>query len=223
VQLQRADSAPIPVGGVSAASNVILAGVVSDSNPGQSVQLELEARPMGEAFLGNPNYASPFVAGNTTASALVGPLVVGTGYHWQARTRNGGGGTSAWIPFPLAPPNAEDSVDFSYQGSAPPVQLVFTVQPATARFNTPIAPPVQVAAQDSTGRTSTDFTGKVTITLEPNAFGGKLGGTTTVTAVAGVGTFSNLKINRPGFSYLLRATTLQPSLTTLSASFTITR
>ena len=223
VQLQRADSSPIPVGGVSAASTVILAGIVSDSDPGQAVRLELEVKFLGQAFIGNPNYTSSFVAGNTTASVLAGPLVVGTGYHWQARTRNFGGGTSAWIPFPISPPNTEDSIDFSYQGSAPPVQIVFTVQPTTTKSNSPIAPPVQVTAQDANGLTNTDFTGNVTITLEPSLYRGKLSGTTTVAAVAGVATFSDLRINRPGFGYVLRATTLQPSLTTLSTSFTITR
>ena len=87
----------------------------------------------------------------------------------------------------------------------------------------PIAPPVVVTAQDANGQTSTGFTGTVSITLGTNLTGAKLSGTTRVTAVAGVATFSNLRIDRAGFLYTLRATTLQPPLSAVSASFSITR
>jgi hypothetical protein len=148
-------------------------------------------------------------------------LTINTNYHWQARAKDNGGATSAWVSFPISPANPETAIDFSYQVQ-PPVQLVFTVQPTTTRTHTAIVPAVQVTAQDGNGQTS-GSSGTVTITLEPNIYDGKLSGTTTVTAVAGVATFSDLSINKTGFGYRLRAITSQPSLTVVSAPFNITR
>lgn len=116
----------------------------------------------------------------------------------------------------------ETAVDFGYP-SLPPSQLVFTVQPKNAKAGLPITPPVQVTVRDSLGRTSTSFTGPVTMTLAPNLLGALLGGTTTVNAVAGVATFSNLIIDRPASGLRLRATTMQPSLTASSIAFNVGR
>lgn len=221
-QLQSGDRSPIPVGGEASSNTIVIAGLVSDST-GHTVQLEVEVQPVGQVFIGQPNYVSSLVPSNTTASATVGPLTVNTDYHWQARARNDAGGFSAWVPFPISPPNPETDTDFRYPPPAPPVQLVFTVQPTTTQVNTPIVPAVQVTALDANGQPSTGFTGVVTMTLEPSIYGGKLAGTTTVTAVAGVATFSSLSINKPGFGYRLRATAIQPSLTVVSAPFSIVR
>jgi hypothetical protein len=153
----------------------------------------------------------------------VGPVSENVGYHWQAQARDDGGRTSGWVAFPEAPGNPESDPDFTYRVLAPPVRLVFTVQPTTTRFNNPIAPPVVVTAQDANGQTSIGFTGTVTMSLNTNFAGGTLNGTTAVTAVAGVATFSDLRIDRPGILYSLRASTVQPPLSVVSASFNVTR
>ena len=134
-----------------------------------------------------------------------------------------GGRTSGWVAFPEAPGNPETDPDFTYRVLQPPVRLVFTVQPTSTRFNTPIAPPVVVTALDANGQTSIGFSGAVTMTLNTNLAGGTLLGTTTVTAVAGVATFSTLRIDKPGILYSLRASTTIPALSVVSTSFNITR
>jgi hypothetical protein len=166
---------------------------------------------------------TPLAPGNSTVTATVGPLAVNTNYHWQARAKDAAGGTGAWVPFPISPTNPETAPDFSYQIQQPPVQLVFTVQPTNTRAGVVIKPATQVTAQDINGQTSTSFSGTVTMTLETNPGFGTLSGTTTVTAVAGVATFADLSIDRTGFGYQLRATTVQPALTAVSAPFNITR
>jgi hypothetical protein len=62
---------------------------------------------------------------------------------------------------------------------------------------------VQVTARDAYGNTATGFNGSMTMAIGRNPSGGTLTGTRTVTAVNGVGTFSDLKIDRAGNGYTL--------------------
>ena len=80
---------------------------------------------------------------------------------------------------------------------------------------------IVVTARDDQGNTATWFTGNVTIGIGANPSGGTISGTVTVAAVAGVATFSNLRINKAGTGYTLTATaTGLPGAT--SAAFNIT-
>jgi len=87
-------------------------------------------------------------------------------------------------------------------------QLVFTVQPSKVLVGNAIAPAVVVTARDAFGNTATGFIDAVVMTIGrdgavlPPAI---LGGTTTVAAVSGVATFSNLTIDRTGLAYTLAA------------------
>jgi hypothetical protein len=220
-QRQSGDQTLIPVGGAAAANTILITATVNDPDPNRMLQLEVEVEPLSIAFSGLPNYSSQFVANNATAQATIGPLSVNTSYHWQARARSNAGRTSAWQSFPEPPGNPETEADFTYLLPPPPVQIVFTVQPTSTQAGVIIVPPVEVTALDSTGQVSTGFTGTVTMSIEPNIYRAKLQGTKTVSAVAGVATFSDLKINNPGFALQLRATTSQPSMTVLSAFFNI--
>jgi hypothetical protein len=221
-QRQHGDLSPIAVGGAAASDTIVITGVVSDPDASQMVQLEVEVEPLGQPFTGQPNYVSPFVPNHSSAAATIGPLVANTSYHWQARARDTAGRAGAWVSFPISPANPETDPDFGYQ-LPPAVQLVFSVQPTTTRADAVIVPAVVVTALDANGQTSTGFIGRVTMTLEPNSYGGKLGGTLTVPATGGVAVFSDLKVNKAGFGYQLRATTLQPSLIVVSDPFTVTR
>jgi len=222
-QRQSGDGTPIPIGGAAATNTVLITATMSDPDPSRLLQLEVEVAPVGIEFSGQPGHSSQFVASNTTASATIGPLSVNTSYHWQTRARNNAGRTSAWRSFPEPPGNAETEPDFSYKLLPPPVAITFTVQPTSTRAGAVFVPPVEIAALDSSGQVRTDFTGAVAMTIEPNFYGAKLQGTTTVLAVAGVATFSDLSVNRPGFGLRLRATTFQPALTAISSLFSITR
>jgi hypothetical protein len=63
-----------------------------------------------------------------------------------------------------------------------------------------------VTAQDGLGNTVTGFMGAVTIAIGSNPGGGTLSGTLTTAAVAGVATFSDLRIDKTGPGYSLTAT-----------------
>jgi hypothetical protein len=218
-QLHSSDGSPIPVGGAILENSVVLTGVVSDLDPTQSLQLEVEVHPVGQAFVDQPNYSSPFTASGKSASVTVGPLTANTGYHWQARARDNGGAMSGWVAFPEGPGNAETEADFRVQ---PPAQLAFLVQPSNAVAGTVIVPAIQVAVLDANNEVLTAFTGNVRVSIATNPSGGKLSGKTTVAAVAGVATFLGLKIDKPGIGYTLQASTTSPALTVNSTPFTIT-
>ncbi len=99
-------------------------------------------------------------------------------------------------------------------------QLVFTVEPSTAAVGVMITPAVRVSAQDALGNTNATFTGNVTVAIGTNPSAGILSGTTTVAAVAGVATFSNLSIDKIGVGYTLTANSGVLTAAT-SAAFTI--
>ncbi|HEY7686558.1 MAG TPA: Ig-like domain-containing protein, partial [Gemmatimonadales bacterium] len=104
----------------------------------------------------------------------------------------------------------------------PAVSLHYTGQPSTTAAGAQIAPAVVVTARDALGNTATSFTGLVSTTIASGPVGGAftISATPNVNAVAGVATFSNLRLNRPG-SYTLQASSgaLTPDTT---AAFTVT-
>src|SRR2546426_437514 len=89
--------------------------------------------------------------------------------------------------------------------SPPATQLAFTVQPSDALVNGTISPALQVAALDADGNPVPSFTGTIAVALGTNSTGATLSGTTSVAAVNGVATFSDLSIDRIG-TYTLQAT-----------------
>jgi hypothetical protein len=84
-------------------------------------------------------------------------------------------------------------------------KLVFSIQPSNTTAGAAVAPAVEVTALDAVGNTVTSFTGAVTIDIGTNPVGGVLSGTTTVSATAGVASFSNLSIAKSGIGYTLTA------------------
>jgi len=84
--------------------------------------------------------------------------------------------------------------------------LSFTVQPSTATQGNIITPPIQVRVADSLGNVDSTFTAAITITIGVNPVGGNLSGTTSVTPVNGVAQFGDLRIDKAGTGYVLRAT-----------------
>ncbi|MDP1892306.1 MAG: Ig-like domain-containing protein [Gemmatimonadaceae bacterium] len=101
-----------------------------------------------------------------------------------------------------------------------PTRLNVLTGPVASRAGVAL-PPVTVAAQDAAGNTIASFTGDVTVALGANPGGSTLSGTTTAKAVAGVATFSDLKLNRPGTAYTLVFSSAELSAA-VSGTFDIT-
>ncbi|HEX6746985.1 MAG TPA: Ig-like domain-containing protein, partial [Longimicrobium sp.] len=85
-------------------------------------------------------------------------------------------------------------------------KLVFSVQPSNTTAGVAISPAVKVEIQDALGNLVTTATDNVSMAIGNNPAGGTLSGTTTVAAVGGVATFSNLSIDKAGTGYTLAAT-----------------
>ena len=89
-----------------------------------------------------------------------------------------------------------------------PDSLAFVVAPVTTTAGRVIAPPIQVAVLDSFGNTVTGVTTAVTLAIRAGTgtAGAILQGTTTQSAVAGIATFADLRIDSAGTAYRLDAT-----------------
>ncbi|MGH6690797.1 MAG: beta strand repeat-containing protein, partial [Gammaproteobacteria bacterium] len=137
------------------------------------------------------------LSGTTTVTAVAGVATfpdlsinkAGTGYNLVPSAIGLSGATS--VSFNIA--------------AAPASELAFATQPGNTPAGAPVAPAVRVTARDAQGNTATDFTSAVTIAIGNNPGAGILSGGTTVTAVAGVATFSTLSIDKVGTGYTLLA------------------
>ena len=115
---------------------------------------------------------------------------------------------------------ADTSASFAINAGAAAV-LVFTVPPSTATAGAAITPQIEVTARDAQGNTAVGFTGNVLVAIGTNPAGGVLSGTTTVAAVAGVATFTDLSIDNAGVGYTLTAAATGPA-GAVSSAFDIT-
>jgi WD40 repeat protein len=79
---------------------------------------------------------------------------------------------------------------------AAPGALSFVVQPSSATAGAALSPAVAVAVRDTFGNTVTGATSAVSVAIGANPGGGTLSGTTTVNAVNGVATFSDISIQK---------------------------
>jgi hypothetical protein len=98
-------------------------------------------------------------------------------------------------------------------------KLVFKPSPSNAQAGSAFPTQPIVEAQDAGGNLVPSFNVTVTLTIASNPGGGTLSGTTTVTAIAGVATFTGLSIDKAGAGYTLQASA--GALSGTSAAFNI--
>lgn len=97
----------ILLGDTTTENIIIMTGGVSDPG-GNSVQLEVEVKPVNTEFTGTSTFLSPLVASGSTASVTYTGLSDGV-YKWRARAKNSNGATGFWQD---AGGNAENDPDF---------------------------------------------------------------------------------------------------------------
>ncbi|MGH7614203.1 MAG: beta strand repeat-containing protein [Gemmatimonadales bacterium] len=155
---------------------------------GEDVTLTIETNPGGGTLDGTTTVTA--VGGVATFDDLMLERS-GAGYRLQATAGSLSSATSAM--FTIDP--------------GPATQLAFSVEPSTLAAGTQFNPAVQVSARDALGNTADDFGGSITVAIETNPTGGTLTGASTMTAVAGVATFSTLSLDIVGVGYTFTATT----------------
>ena len=99
-------------------------------------------------------------------------------------------------------------------------KLGFFQQPSNTEVGATISPPVTVRILDATGNLIATDTR--TVTVAKNVCGGTLNGTTSVAAVTGVASFSNLSISAAGTACTLTATSSPVLTPDTSVAFNIT-
>jgi len=106
-----------------------------------------------------------------------------------------------------------------FELTLPASQLAFGPTPLPAVPGAVLGPPVTVDVEDINGSIVTSDNSLVTLAIASGPAGAVLGGTTSVAAVNGVATFTNLSVTTPG-TYTLSATD-GALATAVSGSFTI--
>ncbi len=166
-------------------------------------------------FVTNAGSPVPGVLASNTATASAGVATfptlnvnkVGTGYTIQAVAGGGVAASATSSAFTITPGIASS--------------LSFTVNPTNTTANATIAPAIKVTALDANLNVATGFNGNVTVAILNNPAGGTLSGTLTQAAVAGVATFSTLRIDNVGVGYTLSAAAGLPAGAATSAGFNI--
>ncbi len=149
-----------------------------------SVTVALDSNPTGTTLGGTLTLTA--VKGVAAFTGLKLNLVA-TGYTLQATTT--GLTTAVTGALSVVPAAASQLV-------------VMTQPPAGVTAGTEFG--FAVVAEDKYGNLVTSFTGTMTVAIGVNPGGSTLGGTLTVTAVAGVASFSDLTLNNPGTGYTLK-------------------
>jgi WD40-like Beta Propeller Repeat/Matrixin len=107
----------------------------------------------------------------------------------------------------------------SGQGSSAASRLGVLLNPSSTAAGAAIAPAVQIAVQTAAGTTVTTASNSITVTLGSNSTGAILTGTTTRSAVNGVASFNDLRVDRAGIYTLIASSN---GLTgTTSSTFTV--
>jgi hypothetical protein len=152
-----------------------------------SITMAIGTNPAGGTLSGTKTVAA--VSGVATFSDLSIDNA-GTGYRLAASSSGLTGAASGL---------------FNITATPVPTALAFATQPSNTGAGGAISPPVQVEIRDQFGARLTTATNTVSLAIGTNPGGGTLSGTTTVAAVNGVATFSNLSIDRLGTGYTLAA------------------
>ncbi len=88
----------IGLGATTNETGVVFSAAMTDPD-GNSVALQVEVKPVGSGFSGVVSGTGSFVASGGTGTVTINGLLTGTSYHWQARTLDANGATSAWVSF----------------------------------------------------------------------------------------------------------------------------
>jgi hypothetical protein len=102
--------------------------------------------------------------------------------------------------------NPATSNAFTITAAGSPASLGISQQPTSLTAGSDPSSAIVIEIKDQNGNVITDFNSQVSLSIASGPAGGVLAGTTTVTAVNGIATFSDIQIARAG-TYVLAAST----------------
>ncbi len=115
-QYQADGITPVQPGATVADTRLALAGTLTGQG-GDSLRLQVEVRPVGVAFSDAVTHESARLPDGARAIMMITGLAADTAFHWQARSADGAGRTSAWATFGG---NGEAEPDFRVTIPRPP-------------------------------------------------------------------------------------------------------
>lgn len=118
LQMTADNTKPIPTGGAVSSGQFVARSLIRDPDPQDVLVIEIEIRPVGVTFTGQPNYASPTIA--TAGPAMIVPILIAGlpegQYHWQERVKDAAGHNSSWVVYGG---NDEAAADLSVDQTPP--------------------------------------------------------------------------------------------------------
>src|SRR4029077_2665947 len=81
-QLRGDSLTAVPIGGTTDQGTVVLRGLVSDPDAGDSLRLQVELQPVGTTFTGTPTATGSRAANGQTAFVAATGLANNAAYHW---------------------------------------------------------------------------------------------------------------------------------------------
>jgi hypothetical protein len=90
---------PVDTGGSVPQPSIVFRAVVSDPDLGDTLHLEVEARPVGTPFTGSVTATGQEVPNGSPAYVLQTGLIDNTNYHWRVRAVDQTGRAGTWVPF----------------------------------------------------------------------------------------------------------------------------
>jgi hypothetical protein len=108
-QFRSDGTTPISLGEATGQTTVVLEATVTDTDPGDSLWLQVEIQPLGGAFTGAPTATSAVTTSGSSIAVAVPELTDNTSYHWQAHAIDRTGRASTWVSFGG---NGEGDADF---------------------------------------------------------------------------------------------------------------
>ena len=213
--------------GVTVTGNTITGGsgsavvIVDRNSAGANQNIDIQGNTFTgnargiQALAGGLTGTIPTVHGNTIASNSGGGVINqssvtidATNNWWGTQTgpahasNVGGTGNSVTDGVNFTPwcGNAACTIHYGIG-----TKLVYTTQPVGGPATAALATQPVLQAQDASGNLGINFVGPVALALGTNPGAATLGGTTTVNAVAGVATFTNVSVSKAGTGYTLVA------------------
>jgi alpha-tubulin suppressor-like RCC1 family protein len=98
-QYQSNGTTAIGINGYMTGTSVVLAGQVSDADPGDTVSLCVELEPASTTFTNLPTQCSLPVSNGATATVSFSGMTASGSYEWQAETVDASGSVSSWTQF----------------------------------------------------------------------------------------------------------------------------